>query len=264
MSGGGPGADLALMTEAAREAGALALKRFRTTQKVWHKSKTHVACETDLEVDALLRARLGGARPDYGWLSEESEDDLSRLDAARVWVVDPIDGTNGYLKGIPEFAISIALVEGGRPIGAVVFNPAKDELFAAEAGAGATLNGAAMAVSATTDSRAARLLASRNEYRSAAWTKRIDAATVQAMSSIAYKLALVAAGRYDATATVWPKSDWDIAAGDLLVREAGGRFTAIDGARLRYNQAETQHADCLASNGALHAALAARLRELAA
>lgn len=257
-------ADHALLVQAAREGGALALKRFRTEQRVWHKGKSahHRVCEADVEVDALLRERLMDARPQYGWLSEESVDDRKRLTCKRVWVVDPIDGTNSYLKGIPEFAIAAALVEDGRPLAGVVFNPARDELFEAGRGWGSRLNGDAIAVSQTRDRGAMRLLASRSEHREAGWPRRFGD-SVHAMSSIAYKLALVAAGTYDATASLWPKSDWDICAGDLLIAEAGGRISSASGESLAYNAPETRHRTCLATNGHLHEALMAELAESA-
>lgn len=255
-------ADHALLVQAAREGGALALKRFRTEQRVWRKGKSahNRVCEADIEVDALLRERLTGARPRYGWLSEESGDDPQRLTRQRVWVVDPIDGTNSYLKGIPEFAVAVALVEHVRPVAAAVFNPARDELFEAKRGQGARLNGSAIAVSETRDLGAMRLLASRSEHREAGWPRRFGD-SVHAMSSIAYKLALVAGGTFDATASLWPKSDWDICAGDLLVQEAGGRMTSATGSPLSYNRAEPRHQTCLATNGYLHNAVMADLRE---
>src|SRR3989338_1294718 len=130
------------MKEAVREAGAIAMRFYQTDHKQWSKAHDNTpVTEADIEVNELLHARLAVARPDYGWLSEETEDDSSRLTQPRVWVVDPIDGTRAFAKGRPHFVISVALVENGRPVLAVLFNPAMDEFFEAEAGKGARLNG---------------------------------------------------------------------------------------------------------------------------
>ena len=256
-------ADHELLLQAVREAGACALKRFQKEQKVWRKSKYHPVCEADIETNAVLRDRLMAARPGYGWLSEESEDSAERLERRRTWVVDPIDGTNSYLKGLPEFAVSVALVEDGGALLGAVFNPARDELFDAVKGGGACLNGAPIAVSGEADLAQAQILASRSEHREAGWPERFRAANVHAMSSIAYKLALVADGRFDAAASAWPKADWDISAGCLLVAEAGGTITSIAGKELTFNRERPLHATCLASNGRLHQALIAELGEWA-
>ena len=174
--------DLALLVDAVKAGGAAALVRFGTEQKVWQKTRFHPVCEADHEVDAILRERLAGARPDYGWLSEETVDDGSRLASQRTWVVDPIDGTNSYLKGIAEFAVSVALVEDGRPILATVFNPANDELFAAARGAGTTLNGSPVEVTGTAADSALSILSSRSEHREAGWPERFADSTVGVVS----------------------------------------------------------------------------------
>ncbi len=269
MSDGGAGvdrsleADHRLLVEAVRDGGAVALARFGGEQKVWRKTRFHPVCEADMEVNALLRERLCGARPHYGWLSEESEDDKERLKTSRVWVVDPIDGTNSFLRGVPEFAIAVALIERGQPIAAAVYNPAKEEMYEARAGAGARLNGAPIAVSRNDDAGVLAILTSRSEHREAAWPERFTNGTVKAVSSIAYKFALVAAGAFDAAASAWTKADWDLCAGDLLVREAGGRVTTLQGAPLVYNDDRPMHRTCLASNAAVHDGLLARLADFA-
>jgi myo-inositol-1(or 4)-monophosphatase len=135
-------ADFALLKETVRDAGALAMRFYMTDHKQWSKAHDNTpVTEADIAVNDLLHARLGGARPDYGWLSEETEDDSSRLTQPLVWVVDPIDGTRAFAKGHPHFAISVALVEDGRPVLGVIFNPATDEFFEARFGGGAFLNG---------------------------------------------------------------------------------------------------------------------------
>ena len=243
------------MLDAVAVAGALAMRRFGKDQRIWQKSRTHRTCEADLEVDRLLHDRLRGARPAYGWLSEETEDNPNRLACPRLWVVDPIDGTNSYLNGLPEFAVSVALIDGGRTIAAAVYNPAKAELFEATRAGGARLNGVPIRVSAVTDPARFSLLVSRSECREDGWPERFPPGTVHPISSIAYKLALVAAGRFDATGSAWPKSDWDIAAGDLLVHEAGGLVTTMRDQPLPYNRPKPRHPTCLAANPVLHAAL---------
>jgi myo-inositol-1(or 4)-monophosphatase len=257
-------ADHAILVDAVRDGGAIALARFGTDQKVWRKSEFHPVCEADLEVNNLLQERLCGPRPDYGWLSEESEDNKERLKASRVWVIDPIDGTNSYLNGVPEFAIAAALVEDGQPVSAAVYNPAKEEMYEAVVGGGARLNGARIEVSGNPNAAELAMLTSRSEHREADWTKRFTNGTVKAVSSIAYKFALVAAGAFDAAASVWTKADWDICAGDLLIREAGGRVTTLKGAPLVYNGDRPKHRTCLASNALVHDGLLVKLADFAA
>ncbi|MBI06067.1 MAG: 3'(2'),5'-bisphosphate nucleotidase CysQ [Rhodospirillaceae bacterium] len=253
------GTDHRLMLDAVREAGACALARFRTEQKVWRKSKYHPVCEADIETNTVLSRMLKDERPSYGWLSEESDDNDARLTAERIWVVDPIDGTNSYLKGLPEFAVSVALIADGRALMGAVYNPAANEMFEAVAGDGARLNGETISVSDCAEIADASILASRSERREAGWPERFSAENVHAISSIAYKLAMIAEGRYDATASAWPKADWDICAGCLLVAEAGGTITSIAGKDLRFNKEQPKHETCLASNGYLHEALKSEL-----
>src|SRR5437660_1447580 len=139
--------DQALLIAAVREAGAIALKAFRTKVRAWEKQGGTPVSDADIAVNQHLQRRLGEARPDYGWLSEETEDDQTRLEKRRVWVVDPIDGTRAFLAGTPHFCQAVALVEDGRPILAALFNPATDEFFEAAVGNGATLNGKPIRVS---------------------------------------------------------------------------------------------------------------------
>ena len=248
--------DHALLLVAVREAGAIALAAFAAGSPSWDKAPGHPVCEADLAVNEALRDRLMGARPDYGWLSEESADTGARLAAARVWVVDPIDGTRAFLAGRPEFAISVALVVGARPVAGVVYNPATGELFEARAGAGAHCNGTPLRVAADRDLATARIAISRSERRRAEWLGTLATTPI---SSIAYKLALVAQGRFDAMVTLWPKTEWDLCAGDLLVGEAGGRVTDAGGAPLRYNRPDPRVPSLVAGAPAVHAALLAHL-----
>lgn len=247
--------DAGLLIDAVRVAGDIAMAGFRHDPRSWDKGGDNPVTEVDLAIDAHLRRALGEARPDYGWLSEETADDPSRLARRRVWIVDPIDGTRAFIKGRPEFTIAAALVEDGRPVLAAVYNPATDELFEASAGGGTRLNGATVTVTGTAVIREARLLVSWREARQEGWHRELDDERVRALGSIAYKLALVAGGRYDGTVTVRPKNDWDVAAADLLVSEAGGRVTTARGEPLIYNRPAPRHPTAIAANPGLHRAL---------
>jgi myo-inositol-1(or 4)-monophosphatase len=247
-----------LLTAAVREAGALALTTFRTPLKTWTKAESSPVSEADIAVDDLLRRRL--VRPGFGWLSEESEDDRSRHGAARLWIVDPIDGTRSYLAGRPDWVISVALVVGGRPVLAALFAPVSDELFLAAAGAGATRNGAPIEVSA----------GGRLDGSNVAGPKRL----VQALAalapgiivpprigSLALRLARVAQGELDLAFASGSSHDWDLAGADLLVHEAGGAMTSLVGRTLTYNQPELVHGSLVAAGAERHAALIGIVRD---
>ncbi len=244
--------DHALLRAAVREAGALAGEYFGRPVEHWRKQNDTPVSEADLAVNRLLKARLGEARPGYGWLSEETEDSPERLSRDRVWVADPIDGTRAFLKGRPHWTISVALVEHGCPVSAVVFNPVREEFFEATAGGGATLNGRAIAVSKRAEIEHCRMIAHARVFRRADWPSPWPPMRVDFRNSMAYRLSLVAAGAFDATFTISPKSDWDIAAADLLVREAGGRVTSRNGETLVYNRPGVRHDSVLAAGPALH------------
>lgn len=248
-------ADEALLRAAVREAGALALDHFERGVESWEKRPGDPVSDADIAVDRLLCERLTGARPDYGWLSEESVDDGSRLGRRRVWIVDPIDGTRAFLKGLPEFAVAVGLVEDGEPVLGSVFNPATGEFFEARRGTGARLNGRPIETSNAEDPASAHYLASRNALKRQDWIGDVCSIRRTWMNSIAYRLALIAAGRYDAVISPSGKADWDICAADLIVREAGGRCTTFAGAAFSYNRPRTRHPDVVAAGPALHAKL---------
>ena len=256
--------DHALVIDAVREAGAMAMAYFGGDVESWEKAPGEPVSDADIAVDNLLANRLRGERPSYGWLSEESEDDAARLDARHVWIVDPIDGTRAFLKGRPEFSVSVALAEGGAPVVAAVFNPATEELFEAVRGGGARLNGNPIRASGANTLDGARLALGRTESQNARWHAGFPDMVVATVSSSAYKLALVAAGRLDATVTLSPKSEWDVAAGDLLVREAGGLVTDAGGGGLEYNRIRPRFGSVVAAGAGLHAPLLARLATVAA
>ncbi|MBN9530945.1 MAG: 3'(2'),5'-bisphosphate nucleotidase CysQ [Alphaproteobacteria bacterium] len=257
-------ADLDLLMAATREGGALALDHFKAGVTPWDKKPDDPVSEADLAVDRLLHERLQGARSDYGWLSEESVDDPRRLDCARVWVVDPIDGTRAFVARRPEFCVCAALVEQGEPVLAAVFNPATDEFFAAVRGQGATLNGRPIHASGRDDLNAARLLASKSRhFSSPAWQEAAPGASFSYRNSIAYRMVLVAAGRFETAISLTPKSDWDIAAADLIVREAGARATTATGAAFRYNQPRPVHPNVITSGPGVHGQVLDLLAEAA-
>jgi myo-inositol-1(or 4)-monophosphatase len=247
------------LAAAVREAGTLALKTFRGQLKSWIKGKSSPVSEADLAVDALLRERLLEIR-NAGWLSEETEDDPARLDRTEVWVVDPIDGTRAYLAGLSDWAISAALVSGGRPAVAALYAPVTDELFLSVAGSGATLNGRHIhtssgdAIAGATFSGAKRRLDSL-----AAIEPRIE--TAARVPSLALRLARVASGALDGTFTAPNSHDWDLAAADLLVHEAGGAVTTLTGQSLIYNRPNPVHEALLAAGRRRHAALLGLIRD---
>lgn len=251
--------DHALLCAAVREAGAVALGYFRAGFEVREKSPGDPVTDADLAVDSLLRERLSGPRPAYGWMSEESADSPARLIAPRTWVVDPIDGTKGFVAGSEEWVISAALVEAGRPVAAAVFNPLRDELYDAAKGGGTRLGGRPVRVTRAASLVGLRLGSSRNEQRRSLWQHLFADARIEVLDSIAYRLALVACGALDAVIALRPKSDWDIAAGELLVIEAGGVAADGDGARLVYNRRDTRQAGIVASGAVIYPALRAAL-----
>jgi len=210
-----------------------------------YKTRHNPVTEADRTVDALLRRHL--LRDGEGWLSEESVDDRTRLDKTRVWVVDPLDGTLEFVAGIPEFCASVALVDNGRPVAGGIYNPATNQLFLGSLGTGVTLNGTPVAASRKNNLAGALILASRSERKRGEW-KQFEHAPfrVQPMGSVAYKLALVAAGVADATFTLRPKHEWDVAAGVALVEAAGGFVSAPDGAPLPFNRLQPRLSGLLA------------------
>jgi len=227
--------ELTILLQAVREAGAAILEIKRTGFSIQKKSNNDVLTQADLLANDILKQRLTEAFPTYGWLSEESADSTERLACERVWIVDPIDGTKEFATGIPEYAISVALVENGEPIVAAVFNPETDELFHAVKGQGAWQGQQRIFCQPNPVDRFT-LLASRSEFDRGEWDRFTASHQVKIVGSIAYKLGLIAAGKADATFSLGNKSEWDVAAGALLVTEAGGAVTNQIGKSLIFNQ----------------------------
>ena len=254
--------DLDLILEAAREAGALAVSAREKGLKIWSKDGGSPVTDADLAVDALLKERLEAARPDYGWLSEETADDPARLTTTRQFVVDPIDGTAAYLKGKPWFAVSIAVVENGRPIAGVVYAPALDELYAATADGPATLNGAPIAPGSATTLDDAAMLGDAKMFVHPSWPTPWPPMRVESRNSIAYRLCLVAAGAFDAAVALSPKNEWDLAAADLICERAGAVLTDHLGRAFSYNRAIPLLPSVVCANRALHPLILSRVEHI--
>jgi len=231
--------ELQVALDAAREAGDILLRHYRGGTKVWEKSEDNPVTLADLESDRAIAARLRAAFPDDGMLSEESLSDPARVEKRRGWIVDPMDGTKEFTKKIPEFAVSIAFVENGEPMMGVVLNPAADITVWASKGDGTFRNGERVRVSSVDRLEDAVMIASRTEIsrekfkNHEGWFREI-----RPVGSIAWKLACIACGEGDLNISLAPKNEWDVCAGDVLVREAGGIYTAFDGSTRIYNQAD--------------------------
>ena len=250
-----PESDLALLRRAAANAGEIALGYWRRDPQIWTKPDASPVSAADLAVDAALRESLTTARPDYGWISEETEDDADRLDRETVFIVDPIDGTRAFIDGAAEWALSLAVARAGEVTAAVVHLPARGLTYGAAKGQGATLNGAPIAASQAARPEGASMLASRPSYAAAHWQGEVPGFKRQFRSSMAWRLALVAEARFDAMMTLMPAWEWDIAAGSLIAAEAGARVTDRRGAALRFNSTARRTDGILAAPERLHNAI---------
>jgi myo-inositol-1(or 4)-monophosphatase len=213
--------DLALILDAAHEAGALALTLRAEGLTTEFKAGDSPVTNADLACDAMLTERLRTARPDYGWLSEETADDPDRLARRRLFVVDPIDGTRAFIKARPWWAVSIAVVEDTRPVAGVVFAPQTAQTYAAAVGGGATLNGSAISASDTDALEDSGMVGDPRMFAHPSWPAPWPAMRIEPRNSTAFRMCLVASGDFDATIALVPKHDWDLAAADLIAREAG-------------------------------------------
>jgi myo-inositol-1(or 4)-monophosphatase len=255
-------ADLAVLKQAALAGGQLALSFFRKSPKRWNKTGGSPVTEADMAVDTLLRTTLLAQRPQYGWLSEETVDDPARLEREAIFVVDPIDGTRGFIEGDDRWCVSLAVVRGGRPQAAVLYAPARDEFYTAALDKGAWLREGKLFASTKTALGGARTAGPRGWLKSAALQS--SGARIQShVPSIAYRFTSVASGDFDAAFASPGSHDWDLAACDLLVHEAGGRLTDLDGRVAVYNRAHTRHGVLAAANAKLQPELLARLKEVA-
>lgn len=224
-----PGPDLALLLSAAQEAGDVALSFWKRNPQVWEKPGEGPVSEADHAVNRLLEARLRQARPGYGWLSEETPDDGSHQASGTSFVIDPIDGTRAFIAGESAFAQALAVVEDGRPVAAVVHLPAMGQTYAAEAGAAATCNGAAIRPSARASADGASVLASSGALAAGEWPGGVPALRRSFRASLAWRFCLVAEGEFDVLLTFRDAWVWDVAAGALIAAQAGARVSDRDG-----------------------------------
>jgi myo-inositol-1(or 4)-monophosphatase len=250
--------DYELLKTAVRDAGALALTYFKQQILVKKKPDGSEVSEADLAVDTALRLDLMTLRKDYGWLSEESPDDSERLKHSRVWMIDPIDGTSAFLRHVPEWTVSAALVEDGVPVIGVVFNPASQEFFHAMRGKGAFLNDEPIRASEKDTLDGAELIASGGLFKKKIWKEPWPEVKSRWVNSVAYRLALVACGKADATISLSAKAEWDLAAAAVILAEAGGVTTDHRGNPHPYNRESPRFPSLVASGKALHPLLIER------
>jgi myo-inositol-1(or 4)-monophosphatase len=252
-------ADILQRIQSALDAARVVFSRFTPGEiETEYKAGLDPVTEADRALDAVLRQNL--LRDGEGWLSEESVDDPSRLDKKHVWVVDPLDGTREFVQGIPEFCVSIGFVENGRPVAGGICNPATNETIIGAVDCGVLYNGAPAQPTRRADIKGALILASRSEVKRGEWQQFMNGDfQIKPMGSVAYKLALVAAGRADITFTLTPKNEWDVAAGAALVQSAGGFVATLDNAPLTCNHRNPLLTGLLASSPLLREPLLAAL-----
>lgn len=252
------------MRDVAREAGELAMQWFHRGAVAWDKSPNNPVTQADIAVNDRIAQRLMAARPTYGWLSEETRDDLENRDACRVFVVDPIDGTKAFIKGEPFFCVSIARLELDEPAIGVVYNPCSDEMFEAVAGQGSRLNGEPIAASRVTGLTGCRMIGHQSLFSHPDWkTPWPDMELpVPVPNALAYRVCLVAAGHWDAAIALSHKGDWDLAAADLILREAGGACTDHQGKPLRYNGRIPIQRSVVAAGADLHPLIIDRVKNV--
>lgn len=252
-----PATDLALLVAAAEQAGDIACRYSGAEAKRWDKPDgAGPVTEADLAVNAMLEDMLQQARPDYGWLSEETEDNNIRLTRERVFIIDPIDGTRSFAEGARTWAHSIAVAEQGEVTAAVIYLPQRTLMYTAARGQGARCNGNTIHVSRDNDLAAAEILAAKPSLQAQHWRGGTPPSFLRShRPSLAYRLARVAEGRFGAMLTLRPSWEWDIAAGDLIIREAGGLISDRTGHPLRFNNPLPQLNGVIAGGARLHQAL---------
>jgi myo-inositol-1(or 4)-monophosphatase len=255
-----PARDLALLTEAAREAGRIALRFWRREHKVWDKGGEHgPVTEADLAVNDMLKARLLAARPGYGWLSEETPDSAERLAVDTVFIVDPIDGTRAFVAGEESFAHSLAVAHQGRVTAAVVYLPALDRIYTASETASPLKDGQPIMASGRERLEGANILTTKANLVPEKWPGGVPEITRSFRASLAYRMCLAAEGRFDGMLTLRDTWEWDIAAGSLIAERAGAIVSDRLGNALRFNTPGAMSAGVLALPPKLHADAVARL-----
>jgi myo-inositol-1(or 4)-monophosphatase len=257
-------AELETAERAAREAGAIIMGYYGKEYRIEQKGKNNPVTVADLEANLKIQEVLLGRYPEDGWLSEESKDDLKRLKAKRVWIIDPIDGTREFIEGIPQFTVSIGLAVDGRAVAGVVYNPAQEKLYKGCQGAGATLNGKPIYVTPRADVHGSALIVSRSEPKKR-FQPFMDLCKVETVGSIAYRLALIGGAEGDAMLTFRALHEWDVCGGIAVVEGAGGVVIDGRGEPIRFNREDSLCRGMVAANPMLaklfHAMLAKSLAE---
>lgn len=255
-----PARDLALLTDAAREAGRIALRFWRNSPQVWDKGGEHgPVTEADLAVNDMLKARLLAARPGYGWLSEETPDSADRLAVDTVFIVDPIDGTRAFVAGEETWAHSLAVAHAGKVTAGVVFLPALDRIYTASEASAPLRDGQPIAASTRDVLEGANILTTKPNLAAEKWPGGVPDITRSFRASLAYRLCLAAEGRFDGMLTLRDAWEWDIAAGSLIAGRAGAVVTDRKGQGLRFNTPTALAEGVLALPPKLHAEAVARL-----
>ncbi|MGI9368980.1 MAG: 3'(2'),5'-bisphosphate nucleotidase CysQ [Ruegeria sp.] len=256
-----PATDLSLLIDAASEAGRIATRYSGRDAQKWDKPEgAGPVTEADLAVNAMLEQHLSAARPGYGWLSEETEDSPDRLERDRVFIIDPIDGTRSFAEGSRTWAHSLAVAEHGVVTAAVIYLPLRDLMFAAAQGQGASLNGSPIRAAPTSDLDQASILAAKPNMDKRHWRDgQVPDFKRAFRPSLAYRMALVAQGRFDGMMTLRPSWEWDIAAGDLIIREAQGVSSDRYGQSFRFNNPHPQLSGVIGAGADVHALLCAKL-----
>ena len=242
------------------EAGKIAMS-LKNNITVKYKSENQPVTDVDIKIDNFLKSYLKKNTPNYGWISEETADDGSRLSSDFFWCVDPIDGTRSYINKKPEYTISVALIKKNEPVLGLVFNPETKELFSAVKNKGAFCNERKIQVNQNKDLYSSTHGISSSEMKKLQKYKCFNQDNTIKMGSIAYKIALVAKGTMDIAISFTKKNDWDIAAADLILREAGGYLKNISGSKMIYNSSQMQVDSVLASNSILIEKLCTELNE---
>lgn len=251
-----------VLTSAIREAGDEALRLATDGFQTYTKPDNSPVTSADHAVNNILMDRLLGRFPSDGWLSEETPDTPARLEQSRVWVIDPIDGTKAFIRGEPEYCISVALVEHARPIVAAIFNPSTNELYTAIRGRGLLLNGAPAKRNEAGADQPPTVALSPWELHVGRFKSIESYLTGRPMRSIAWALALAASGTIHGVITFEPENEWDVAAGTLLLEEAGGSAQDGTGQPLRYNQPHPRYDGFIATAAGFPDHLTSRLLQL--
>ena len=250
--------DARLLFDTVRKAGELGKSLSRATVKKWSKPDGSEVTEADLRINALIEDTLRPARPSYGWLSEETPDELARMSHERIWVIDPIDGTRAFIQHKDEWCVAAALIERGRPVAAAVYRPMVEEFYSAIAGEGAYLDGVALAIP-DSDTLEGNRIAGNRKALNGLYPLGIEGDFSGALP-LQLRLAYVAAGRIDGAVSIGNRNDWDLAAGELLVIEAGGQVSDTQGGHYIYNRPQPWQHGLVAAGAKRHAAIIKALR----